>query len=309
MKKEILVAIDGSIYSSQALSYLATLFATQEDISFRLCTWITASSSVMPSIQDPKDSLLPDNFTSNKKESTAKLILKKARDKLITMGINSERIDTFVKISGYDIAANIQQYGEKNLLDAILVGRRGLNAIGEMLMGSVSANLFKKCHSIPLWLIDGEVKSKNFLVPVDGSLHSLLAVDHLAHILADRNDIQLFLFHCTAFFGKKAKCTLEDFYQNWDKQWCDTHLSGSDCLFNGPQQLFMDAGIPKNQINILPETANLEESRGIIRQAKQHNCGTIVMGRHGVGIAKGLWGGVSDRTIKQVENLALWVVG
>ena len=58
MNKEILVAIDGSVYSNQALSYLTTLFKDQEDIHFHLCTMLTAGTSVMPSVADSKNSLI-----------------------------------------------------------------------------------------------------------------------------------------------------------------------------------------------------------------------------------------------------------
>lgn len=309
MKKELLVAIDGSVYSDQALSYLASLFATQPDITFHLCSWVTATASIMPSSADPRDSLLPDAPGLNKKEETGRRYLSKAREKLIKFGIDSERIHTSVEVSGYNIAATIQQKAERNLLDAILVGRRGLNGIGEMLMGSISATLFQKCHSTPLWIIDGEVHSKDFLVALDGSLHSLMAVDHLAHILAGREDIRISFFHCSALFGKKVECRPENFYNNWEKEWCDAHLSGTDCLFEGPLTLLKEAGIPAGQIHILPESADLEEAHGIIREAKKENCGTIVMGRRGVGMAKGLFGGVSNRTIKHAQNLALWIVG
>ena len=65
----------------------------------------------------------------------------------------------------------------------------------------------------------------------------------------------------------------------------------------------------RSKIEILPEKNDLEEARGIIKHARRQNCGTIVMGRRSAGMAKGLLGGVSDRTIKHVENLALWVIG
>ncbi len=309
MQKEILVAIDGSVYSSQGLSYLASLFAKQPDINFHLCTWITASASIMPSSADPKNSLLPNAPGLDKKEETATRYLTKAREKLLRFGIDSERIQTSIEVSGYNIAATIQQKAGKDLLDAILVGRRGLTGITEMLMGSVSANLFQKCHSTPLWIIDGEVQSKNFLVPLDGSLHSLMAIDHLAHVLAGREDIQISLFHCSALFGKKVKCRPEDFYHKWEKEWCDAHLSGTDCLFQGPLFLLKEAGIPARQIHILPEVTDLDEAHGIVREARRQDCGTIVMGRRGGGMAKGLFGGVSDRTIKRAQDLALWIVG
>ncbi|MBU0945658.1 MAG: universal stress protein [Proteobacteria bacterium] len=309
MQKEILVAIDGSVYSDQSLSYLADLFSKQPDINFHLCSWVTTTASIMPSSANPKDSLIPNAPGLDKKGETGKRYLAKAQEKLIRYGIDKERIRTSIEVSGYNIAATIQRQAGKDLVDAILVGRRGLNGISEMLMGSVSANLFQKCHATPLWIIDGEVHSKKFLVPLDGSLYSLMAVDHLAHILAGREDIHISFFHCSSLFGKKVECRPEDFYHKWGKEWCDAHLSGTGCLFEGPRTLLMEAGIPARQIHILAEAANLEEARGIIREAQKEDCGTIVMGRRRAGLAKGLFGGVSDRTIKRAQNLALWIVG
>jgi nucleotide-binding universal stress UspA family protein len=311
MKKEILVAIDGSMYSNQALSYLATLFKDQKNIHFRLCSMFTAGTSVMPSVADSRNSLIPDAGGDEqvKKEAIAKQLLHKASTKLNQAGIAPERIKISTHISGYNIAGTIQHVAAKGLVDSILVGRQGLNAITEMLMGSVSATLFQKCHNTPIWIIDGKVESKSFLVPVDGSPNSLNAIDHLSHILHSRQDIHIYLFHCSSLFTQRPQCNLELFHHKWDEEWCEKHLSNGDCLFNGPRQLLLEAGIPDSQIQILPETSGLEESQGIIREAKKQNCGTIVMGRRAAGMAKGLFGGVSDRAIKKVQNMALWIVG
>ncbi|AGF78866.1 universal stress protein UspA-like protein [Desulfocapsa sulfexigens DSM 10523] len=309
MQKDILIAIDGSVYSNQSLTYISTLFAADPHIHFHLCTWITAGSSIMPSAADQKNSLIPTNTVQGTKESSARRYLKKATEKLLRNNITSDRIHSSVHTCGYNFAAAIQQTAEKDLLDAVLIGRRGLNGISEMLMGSVSSSLFQKCHNTPLWIIDGEVQSKKFLVPVDGSVNSLMAIDHLCHIFAERTDIEICLFHCTAIFGKEIHCKPELFYKKWGKDWSDTHLSGTDCLFNGPQQLLLNAGIPEKQIQILPESTDIEEAHSIIREAKKRDCGTIVMGRRGKATSKGLFGGVSDRAIKHFQDLALWVVG
>lgn len=308
MNKEILVAIDGSIYSDHTLSYIKKLFTEQENCYFHLYTWITASASVMPSLADVNDSLIPA-AGQNKKEMAATGYLNRVKEKLRSAGIDPERIKTSIESSGYNIAGTILQRADKNLPDALILGRRGLGAMSEMLMGSVSATIFKKCRTTPLWIIDGEVEHKDFLVPVDGTPASLMAVDHLAHILEGRKDIRIYLFHCSALFGKKVQCDPKLYYEQWEKEWCDTNLSGTDCLFLGPQKLLLAAGIPEANIHILPETSDLDEAHGIIKEAKKQKCGTVVIGRRRAGIAKGLFGGVSDRTIKHVQNLALWVVG
>jgi nucleotide-binding universal stress UspA family protein len=309
MKKEILVAVDGSVYSNQSLSYLSTLFKNQAEIHFHLCHMITAGASIMPSSADSKNSLIPASGAQNKKESSARRYLQKAIEKLTRAGIAPERIQTSVNVSGYNIAGTIQQIAAKELTDSILVGRRGLNGISEMLMGSVSTTLFRRCHTTPLWIIDGEVNSNGFLIPVDGSPNSLMAVDHICHILEKRDDIHICLFHCSSLFGKKLHCDPKLFYHKWDKEWCDEFLSAEGCLFDGPLRLLLDSGIPESQIQILPKVSDLEEAHGIVREAKKQKCGTIVMGRRAAGLAKGLFGGVSDRAIKRVQDMALWVVG
>ncbi|RUM43451.1 MAG: universal stress protein [Desulfocapsa sp.] len=308
MKKEIVAAIDGSLYSDHALAYITALFAKDETFHIHLSSWITVSASVMPSIADDNNSLIPSG-DQNKKEVAAKRYLKKAKEKLLKSGIAEERIQTSVVSSGYNVAATIQQHVTEKLPDSLIIGRRGFRGITRMLMGSVSAEIFRRCHSTPLWIIDGKIKHKDFFVPVDGTLTSLLAVDHLSHILSNRNDIRICLFHHTSLFDKKPVCDPEQFSKYWDRKWCQEHLTGDKCLFEGPKQILLEAGIPEDKIVILPLRTGLEKAHGIIREARKQKCGTIVMGRRSAGMAKGLFGGVSDRTIEHVENLALWVIG
>jgi len=308
MEKKILIAIDGSIYSNNSLSYVASIFSKCEDVHFHLLTCIR-SSTALPESTDSNNSLFPQSLSHQKLIGTAKSRLKKGTDKLSSQGINTNRITSSAVSFGSSIGTAVQHEAEKLLADAIIVGRRGIGRVGEMLMGSTSATLFKRSHSIPLWIIDGEIESKKILVPIDRTLHSLMAIDHLAHIFADRNDINLYLFHCHKLFGNKKKDIDENQYKKWADRWRHSLEEGADFLLHGPAQILIDAGINEENIEILPKATDLEESLSIIRKASTLDCGTIVMGRRGVGMAKGLFGGVSERTLKKTENMALWVVG
>jgi nucleotide-binding universal stress UspA family protein len=309
MEKKILIAVDGSVYSSQSLEYLAALFAGSTDILFHLTTYISSSGSIVPAAEDSRNSLLPVAPGSSRKRVTAQGYLQQATEKLIRLHIAPERITSSVEAAGQNIAGAIQYQAEHRLMDSILVGRRGLNYISEMLLGSVSATLLKKCHQIPVWIIDGEVQNKHILAAIDGSLPSMLAIDHLAHIMEERTDITIFLFHCHRLLEKKNSAMPESFYPIWGKEWCDQYLIGDDHIFRGPMQLLIEAGIPESNIIILPESPDLEPAHGILQQARKHQCGTLVIGRRGDGTTKGILGGVSDRTIKHAQDIALWVVG
>lgn len=306
MKKKILVALDDSINSFLSLEYTAHLFADQNDIEICILHCDTSTGAFVEP-EDPQQSLMPDRPISKQALKGSRL-LEKAHCKLLDLNIPAERISR-VHHKASSIASSIQQVAENNLVDSLVIARRGVGFVGELLLGSVSASLFKSCHSIPLWIIDGQIESKKFLVPVDGTPSSLMAIDHLSHIFSGRSDLRFYLFHARNFLAPQPTCRPEDFYDKWGKDWCDTNLSGNGCMFSGPTELLTESGIPKECIVTLPEPKTFEESSAIISSARKNDCGTIVIGRRPATESKGFLGGVAKRTILQTENMAIWVIG
>ena len=308
MEKSLLIAIDGSPTCSLALEYAARFFAGQADVSFHLVHCISGAGSILPEPENSEDSLFSPSAATISQQSHSRQHLARAEQKLIQEGVDAGRIHlTSQPVSG-TIADTILHLADKKLVDALIIARRGVGLVGEMLLGAVSSELFSKCQSVPLWIVDGAVTTGRILVTVDGTPPSLMAVDHLAHIFAGRSDIQFFLFHARSFLAGEPQCLPENFYSRWGKEWCDTHLTGTGCMFTGPTMLLTNAGIPISAITTLPEPLALEESTAIISNARKNHCGTIVIGRRSASTSKGLLGGVSRRTIIQTENMALWVI-
>lgn len=50
-------------------------------------------------------------------------------------------------------------------------------------------------RAVRLWLVDGEITSKNILLAVDGSINSVKAMNYLCDILRPDPDALLTLFH------------------------------------------------------------------------------------------------------------------
>ncbi len=308
MDKSILIAIDGSAGSNMALVYATTLFKEHPAVHFHLLNCTNLSSSSILESQDTKNTLFPEDQKNHIRQEKANRYLNQAKEKILLLGVSKERL-SFSTVSTQDIAQAIQHEAEVRMVDSILIARRGLGFVVEMLFGSVSASLFRKCSTIPLWIIDGEVRDKNILISVDGTPSSMMAVDHISHIFANRKDIHFFLFHCHRFMAPDVQCNLLPFYNNWDKKWVDTHLAGKGCLFDGPVQMLLEANIPQKMITVLPQATNIEESLSIISHARKNRCGTIVMGRRRAGMAKGIFGEVASRTVLQTQNMALWLIG
>jgi nucleotide-binding universal stress UspA family protein len=308
MNKKILIATDGSSCSNQSLAYMSMLFADRPEIVFHLVNCVREGHGALPEPIDDKNSLFPDADEDEERSVVTNSCLNLAKERLIRTGITPERIKCSVIAAG-SISKAIQTEAEQQLVDSILIARRGIGFVGEMLLGSVSADLFRKCHQVPLWIIDGEIRKKNFLLSVDGSCHSLMAADHLAYILSQREDVQIFLYHCRRYFQSKVEYNREQLYPRWDENWCKTYLMGDNPTYDGPFQLLLEAGIPKHRITVLPEATKIDSSSSIINQARRHQCGTIVMGRRRAGLVRGIWGEVASRTIKNTQDMALWIVG
>jgi len=310
MERKILVAIDGSIYSRHALHYLATLFAGQPEVRFHLLSLVQGGSLPAGSEwleEEERLNLMPP--AARTQLLAHQHHVRDAADFLGRHGIAPQQLTQSVRLSQSGLADDIMHEARRGLYDALLVGRRGIGKLEELFMGSVSASLLEKCHDVPLWIIDGEVNSRRFLVPVDGSFHSLMAIDHLAFILRDNPQAEITLFHSAAMLAERPAIRPEEFYDQWGREWCDQHLSRPDSLFRAPRQLLVESGFPAERIFWLQTFKGIDPSRQILRQSLIDDFGTIVMGRRGSEISKGIFKGVSDRVLFMAEKVAVWVVG
>lgn len=308
MEKKILVAIDGSVYSLNSLDYLILLFGKEKNIGLHLMSIVSSGSSDQNWMFDV-DPLRSQSPVVEQKVRTATRYLKGAKEKLLHCGLQDEQVTYSTETSSGGIGMAIQHAAAIGLYDALLIGRRGVGKMGEMFFGSVSSYLVEHNREIPLWLIDGKVSSNRFLLAVHSLPASLMAADHLGYVLHDNPGAEICLYHSSSLFGMKPTAKEEDFHDQWGKTWCDEHLDMENYLFHAHAQILLDNGIAEKQISQLKMSWDVDPSRDLLRKAKKHNCGTIVVGRRGKNINKGLFGGVSDRTAQYAQNTAVWLVG
>lgn len=308
MEKSVLVAIDGSVYSSNSLDYLLKIFGKDANLHVHLTSVVSASGAGQDWMfdVDPMRELTP---AAEKRSRVANRYLKDAKARLVRNGLTKEQVSYTVKTASVGISTCLHQEANQGQYDAILIGRRGIGTVGGMFFGSTSGELIEKCHETPIWIIDGEISSQRFLLAVQSRPESLMAADHLAFMLKDHPDVEICLYHSNTMFGKQQPAQAEDFHAQWGRAWCEQYLDLENFLFYAHAQVLIDSGIPKNKITQLPAQMHLNVGADLLRQAKKFNCGTIVIGRRGRQAGKGLIKGASDQTIKQAQNIAVWLVG
>jgi len=308
MEIKILVAIDGSVFSSNSLDYLINLFNENKNLLINLLS-ITSSSDSDQNWMFDVDPLREHSPAVERRIITAKRYLNNAKARLLRNGFKDEQIILTVDTSTSGIAQAIHYEATKGNYDSLLIGRRGMGMVGEMFFGSVSLYLLDKCHDVPLWILDGEVKSSHFLLAVHSTPQSLMAADHLGFIIQKNPNSKIYLYHSDALLGKtKVDIELNEYYKIWGRDWCDAHLDRDNYFLNAHRKMLEDNGVNQERVTILPAQIDLDPSHDLIRQAKKHDCGTVVIGRRGKGVVRGLIGGVSDRTMKQAQDIAVWVV-
>ena len=307
MERTLLVAVDGSVYSSNSLDYLARLFAADRNINIHLLN-VASSGGADKDWMNDVDPLRAHSSGTDKRSILGRKYLKEAEERLLRQGFSQERIQSRVK-SASSISSAIREEAEHGHYDCVLIGRRGLGTVGNMFLGSTSGDLVEKCHKVPLWIVDGTVNASRFLLAVQSQPSSLMAADHLAFMLKDHPGADICLYHSNSVFGSQQAAKAEDFHAQWGKAWCDQYLDLENFLFYAHAQLLMDNGIPRHRITQLPTQMHLDVSSDLLRQAKQHNCGTIVIGRRRRDLSRGQLKGVSDKTLKQAQNIAVWLAG
>ena len=312
MERKLLVAVDGSVYSSNTIHYLHTLFHDEPDVAFHLYSAVPYGS--LPTgheLLEETDLISTLGPQGQKKFSSARRYINKAREQLERAGIAAERISSDVHLSRAGVGADIIHEARRGLYDALVIGRRGLGKLEQLFMGSISTTVLEKCHDVPIWIIDGQVDSRKFLVPVDGTPHTLRAVDHLCFMVKGVPAVDITLFHSKAILAQRPEIDLETCAEQWGPDWCQEHFNREDSHFHGPEQLLIESGFPADRIHRLETSQGIHPSRQIVRQALLDDLGTIVMGKRpdDANKGKGILGSVSGRVVAMAVNASIWIVG
>ncbi len=308
MEKKILLAIDDSRNSRQAVSYAGELAASLKNISYTLFHIQPAISQFLT--DEAKSSFKAQTalLKMKKKNADASLtMLEKCKEMMCEKGMDEKCIELKTVARKIGLAKDIIDYAQEKRFDAVLAGSRGLTRMQEIFMGSVTKKLVEHSRVIPLWIVDGNVvSSEKILVAVDGSESALRAVDHLSFIIGENPDIRITLFHVVPMF--RQYCPI-DFDESDDDMQYIISQGDKKCIekfFVHAFKRFSDAGISREHIRIKEEKRQ-NIGRAIVEEARKEGYGTVVIGRRGQDSAF-FMGSVSAYVIDKISDCAVWLV-
>jgi nucleotide-binding universal stress UspA family protein len=309
MQKKILVAIDDSPHSRQAVDYAARMKDLVPGLGFTLFHIQPAVSQfVLDEAERSGQGRVELNRIAARNAEASRGLLAKYKDLLVRSGVAETAVDLLTLPRHLGLAKDILDQAENGLFDAILLGRRGISSMQQMFMGSVSAHLIQNSPVIPVWLVDGNVNSARVMAAVDGSESALRAVDHMAFMLSGNPEVKVRFFHvaprlkdyCEINFGQEAGDGPEALIAQGDKRCMDDFFSAALVKLRA-------AGFQESQIETETIATLFSVGDTILKAAREGGFGTIVLGRRGMN--KSFFGGkVSYHVSQKISDAALWLV-
>ncbi len=308
MEKRILVAVDDSLYSKKAVEYAAGIITTVPEATFTLF-------NVQPTISDylAHDSkidanaraALNDVIAKNEKESQK--LLAGYKSLMTSKGIDEKSIDLVSQSRIMGASKDILHFAKRQMMDAIILGRRRVSKLEEAFVGSTANVVLEHASVIPVWAIDGDVKSQKIMVAVDGSESSLDAVDYISNMVGGVPDIKLTLLHvtptlrdyCTIEFDEEGDI-VDDVIARGDKQCVDNFHAHA-------YKRFKASGINENQILIREVKSTINIGKTIVDEAEKGDFGIVVVGRKGLNESF-FMGSVSRYIVNNAKDCAVWLV-
>ncbi len=313
MEKKILIPVDRSRSSLQAVRYVVHISSVIKNLH---CVLFHVQPPVSLYLQEEaaKDMHVRAQLkkVTKKNNDTAMAVLHNLRSEMTQAGFPEDRIELVTHPRELGLAQDVIEYAQKNMLDAIVVGRRGVTGVHKFFDASVSDAILERSQALPVWLVQGDVQPENLLVAIDGSQDSLRAVDHVSFMVSENTDIKISLLHVTNTARNYCEIDLDDdLDDDLDPEFVKIiEKKDRACLdrfYPLAMEKFAQMEIPKDRIKIHTIAGSRRVGHTVMEFAEKNRCNTLVIGRRGINKSF-FMGSVSRQIIGQVSDTALWVV-
>lgn len=288
MKKNFLVTVSNDIENLYGIRFLCSFFDRLSEHRITLLHICRQDGGDMAGTLNQMWAN-PEGESDSQLTVGARRCLKRAGELLTESRMAVELLKTKVVAERYGKVQDILAEGRQGLYDAIILGRRASYALQwlvERPADEIARNMLRDhgCSS-PLWVCpDPEPSRKNVLACVDGSEHSLRAVDHVGYILSRQIHHTITLFHV----GGEAQ-------------------AGE--FFSEAEKILGEHGIAPERVS--RKTGwGLTVAGAIIAAAEEGGYAAIAIGQQGTGHRDmpggSLLGSTTEKLLGKLERAALW---
>ncbi len=291
---KMLVALDGSAGAHEAVKYLCGNPALQlfDILLFSVFTKIPEpywDLTMQPLLGDKMRDIRAWEVQN---EKAIEGHLAKAKKRLVHEGFSQDRVKICVKEKQVGVARDILREASEGYM-AVVVGRRGVSRLKDLVLGSIASKLLERVSFTPLFIVGRNPKGGKLLLAFDGSEYGMRMVDFVGQML-----------------GKSGlESTLLHVIRGSDRGYIhEAEAMISPALEQATSRL-VQSGFPEGQVKtrIIADARSRAET--IVKTAREGGYGTVVVGRRGLSrVTEFFMGRVSNKVVQLAKAEAVWIV-
>jgi nucleotide-binding universal stress UspA family protein len=315
IQNKMLILVDGSERTLQTVNYVNDFMPVDENtqiVLFHVFSGIPEEYREL--VQEPTCKNVVDQLKNRETQEKGKIraYLEQAKNILISGGFSERSIEIKFHRLEKGVARDIIDEARKGYT-AVVLRRRGMGALKNIILGSVAVKLLQALTFIPILLVGQAPAVKKILLAVDSSPASMKAVEFVASLLGGHG-YEISIFH--AIPGLEA--IHFDLSENCRPELPEVDMSGT-CLetfklkvarlFRDVKDMLMTSGFESEKISEKVISGVRSRSEAIVKEAEDGGFGTIVVGRRGLSKVEAFFmGRVGHEVVYGGKMFSVWVV-
>ncbi|MDY0040273.1 MAG: universal stress protein [Desulforhabdus sp.] len=315
-KKRILIAVDGSKQSFEAVRYAGLVLpAGRAKITlFHILNLIPEDFSDLRNSFEFLHRTVDFHTWELQQRRSIEDFMEQSVRLLLSQGYSKDAVSIIIKDRKVGIARDIMSEASKGY-EALVLGRRGLSDLKGLLFGSIANKLVSHLQQVPVWTVGGHPDPRKILVAMDQSQGALRALEYVGEMLLGSR-AELLLFHVSramvvprSGYDGPVLPQQEEYWFEKAQEHFKRAEQEMEAIFNQCIRSMKKKGIDVSRIHTKIVPGVFSRAGAIFGEAQEGGYGTIVVGRRGLSrVEEFVMGRVSSKVLQLAEDMAVWVI-
>jgi len=315
IQNKMLILVDGSERTIQTVNYVKDFMPVDGNtriVLFHVYSGIPEEYRELA--QEPTCLTVVDQLKNREAQEKGKIreCLEQAKAILISGGYSEKSIEIKLRRLEKGVARDIIDEAGKGYT-AVVLRRRGMGALKNIILGSVAVKLLQALTFIPILIVGQAPAVKKVLLAVDASPASMKAVEFVASLLGGHG-YPICIFHAIPGLG----AIRFDLSEACGPALAEVDMSDT-CLeafklkvarlFQDVKGRLITSGVESEKISEKIISGVRSRSDAIVTEAADGGFGTIVVGRRGLSKVEAFFmGRVGHEVVYGGKKFTVWVV-
>lgn len=306
---KILVAVDGSDQSMNAVAYLGRMLSAKNVAIDLFHVLAEAPEPFFDIAETGATATFRKEVREWKRSRSSQInqIMEDATKALVINGFSPDRISATIQLRREGIARDIVNRSD-NGYAAIAIGRKGFGTLPEYMLGSIAAKLADSIDHIPLVIVGGQPDTRRAVVAFDKSRGIRQGLAKVSCLLSTGLE-DILLCHIVRPLSEPHSSRESYFNSRSEANWLDENTRKIVPAMVEAKQLLSRAGFNPQSFHTAIIKEKTSRADGIMGEIEALKAGTIVLGRRGTTtVEEFTMGRVTRKILYLAYNKAIWIV-